>query len=397
MLRGPLLLIYLTVFIDLLGFGVVIPILPNLVKGLSGSDFMVGVVAAVFSFMQFVFAPFWGNLSDKIGRRPVILVSIIISMLSYLLFTQANILSWLIVARVFSGIGSANLGTTYAYISDATDKQNRSRAMGLVGAAFGAGFIFGPPIGGFLMTDYGVMGIGIFTASLCLLNFVLAYFFLPETLKEKRTHRQGLSDVVQSFPYAFSKPVVGKVLVIFMFFITAFSMMQVTAALLWEEEYGLTAKAIGGVFAFIGLSAIIVQGGLVKYFVKWLGEPNMMIVGCYLMGIGLLSLPFVPFSLFIPLELSGLFVIAIANGMIMPASSSLISFHTSEKEQGKMLGLMQSVGSLARGIGPLFGGALYGISHVAPYVGGFVIMLGCGLLAGKLAKKVSRNSSYTEV
>jgi DHA1 family tetracycline resistance protein-like MFS transporter len=389
--KRPIFIIFVTVFIDLLGFGIIIPILPSLAKQLSGSNLMVGVVAASFSFMQFLFAPYWGNLSDKIGRRPVILYSLAVTSVAYLVFSFAATLWILIIARLFAGIGSANIGTAQAYLSDITTPAQRPRAMGLIGAAFGLGFTCGPPIGAYLMEGYGVAGIGYFTALLCLANLALAFKILPETHKINNNKIPNITNPFNGLINAFKTPVLSRLFLIQALFIVAFSLMQITAALLWEEHFGLNAKTIGWVFAFIGISAAIVQGTLVGLFVKKLGYANMLKTGTLLMAIGLIGLPYVPKHLFFPLELVFLAIIALANGLIMPAISSLVSLKVKENEQGHTLGLLQSSSSLSRGIGPLAGGALYAIGMQIPYIIGALTMLICVVLSFFLAKYLRKD------
>ena len=183
MKRSPLLILLLTVLLDLIGFGIVLPLLPTYAKFLHATPFMIGLISAIFSIMQFIFSPLWGKLSDKIGRRPVMLISIFITAISYLVFSQATTIPLLIFARGLSGIGSANIAAAQAYITDVTDSKSRSGAMGMIGAAFGIGFIIGPLIGGLLKHNYGIPMVGYVAASLITIDFILAIFLLPESNK----------------------------------------------------------------------------------------------------------------------------------------------------------------------------------------------------------------------
>ncbi|HYG16042.1 MAG TPA: MFS transporter, partial [Bacteroidia bacterium] len=183
--RSPLVVMFLTIFIDLMGFGIIIPILPNLSVQLTGEKSSLAV-AGVYALMNFLFSPFWGTMSDRYGRRPIILVSILLTAAGNLLFGFVTTFWLLIVQRALSGIGSANISAASAYIADISTPENRAKNMGLIGAAFGLGFIFGPAIGGFLAKHYGILGIGVFSAGLGVINFGLAYFLLPESLQEKR-------------------------------------------------------------------------------------------------------------------------------------------------------------------------------------------------------------------
>ena len=183
MKNKALAVLFLTIFLDLMGFGLIIPILPIYAKDLGATDAMVGLLGTSFSIMQFLFASFWGGLSDRYGRRPVMLTSILIMMVAYILFANATVLWLLFVTRLMKGFGAANLSVAQAYISDVVPQENRTKAFGIIGAAFGLGFIFGPSLGGILNEYFGVAGVGYFAASLSGLNFILAWFFLGETLK----------------------------------------------------------------------------------------------------------------------------------------------------------------------------------------------------------------------
>ncbi|MDP2174700.1 MAG: MFS transporter [Bacteroidota bacterium] len=385
----PLAIIFLTIFIDLLGFGVVIPILPTLVvHDLSQPEFVVGIVGSLAPFMQFLFAPFWGSLSDRKGRRPVILISIVITTIGYIAFSFITSIYILIISRILSGIGSGNFSAAQAYVSDISAPEKRAKNMGLIGAAFGLGFIFGPPIGGFLKENWGVEAIGYFTAALCVINFVFAYLFLPESNRNKQTVKHSLNIVFQQIKIALNNKIIRFIFIINALFIAAFSMMQIASPLLWKQQYDYDDKEIGYIFGFIGLCSVLVQAGLIGFFVKKIGEKKMIVLGALLMAIGLFSMPLVPSHLFIPLELLAIMTIALSNGLIMPAANALVSKNAPVDKQGTVLGAMQSVGSLARTIGPLLSGFLYMFFYQAPYMIGAFLMLICLFLGFKLFKNI---------
>jgi DHA1 family tetracycline resistance protein-like MFS transporter len=375
--RSPIFVLFVTIFIDLLGFGLIIPILPIFALELQATSLQIGVIAGIYSLMNFVFAPFWGTLSDKIGRRPVMLISIFITMLAYVFFAFTSSLWFLIISRIFAGIGSANISAAQAYISDITEPKDRAKNMGLIGAAFGLGFIFGPPAGGFLKSLSGagsVTLVGYFAATLCALNWLLAYAFLPESMKEKQHTKKFRFKPVADLIIELKKPIIRELFTINFLFITSFAMMQVTLAILWIEHYLLNEKQVGFVFMFMGLSSAIVQGGLVGILNKRFGEKQLLLMGAISMAIGLFSIPFVPVSYFL-LQLISIIFIAFANGCITPAISSLISQTADKFEQGQVLGMNQSFGSLARVIGPILGGVLYDMHFGLPYIGGACIMI----------------------
>jgi MFS transporter, DHA1 family, tetracycline resistance protein len=410
MRKGPLTTLFITIFIDLLGFGILIPILPVFSKELAAGhalpfnaepDVIAGWVAASFSLMQFVFAPVWGSLSDRIGRRPIILGSILATALGYLLLTGLQSIGMLFMARIVAGIGSANISAAQAYIADITAPHERAKRMGLIGAAFGLGFVFGPPLGGYLYEQGGMNFIAWVTAALCLVNFGMAWFTLPESLDpSKRTHhirRNPFSGMVANF----RMPISGELFGINFVFIVAFSMMQTNASLLWKEHFGLNQAAIGNLFGFIGISSALVQSLLIGYFSRQLGEKKMLLTGICLVAIGLVAIPFPSETWFYTLTAILLLLIVFGNSMTMPALNALLSVHTPADRQGHVLGAMQSTGALARGIGPILAGYLYSMHFTYPYLGSGLLMvitiyLAIRLIRGTLAEYISLHKQHSQ-
>jgi DHA1 family tetracycline resistance protein-like MFS transporter len=372
--NSALLVLFITIFVDLLGFGIVIPILPNYVKEIGASNWMVGVVTAVYSLMQFLFTPIWGSLSDRIGRRPVIIISIVITIFSSLMFSQATGLFVLIISRVLGGIGSGNISAAQAYISDITPPEKRAQSMGLIGAAFGLGFIFGPPVGGIIKSTYGIEYVGYLTAFIGVINLVMAFFFLPESIHQKNKHSSISIFPVKDFIRVFKMKGLAALFFIYHIYIVAFFMFQTTAALIWKEIYHFTDKEIGYVFAFIGISTTLMQGFLIGFFTRLFGEKKLLYIGTLLMMLCLIFFSYIPLYLFIPVGLLILLFLAIANGMIGPSGLSILSQMSSPNEQGKVLGLYQSFGSLARVIGPLVGTLFYDVNPHLPYWIGAIIL-----------------------
>ncbi|MCB9169018.1 MAG: MFS transporter [Flavobacteriales bacterium] len=373
-MRSRLSILYLTVFIDLLGFGIVIPILPTYATELGASALEVGLIAALYSLMNFVFSPFWGTLSDRHGRRTVIAGTVAITACSFFLLAQANVLWLLFLARLVSGIGSANIAASQAYITDVTPKESRAKALGLIGAAFGLGFIFGPPVGGFVKEHFGMAYVGYMAMGLSTINLILVLLFLPESIKEKDPHAKLEFKPVTNAFRALKREGLRDLYITMFTYVAAFSMMQVTVALLWEQDYGLSEAQVGYMFAAIGLASAVVQGGMVGWLSRKFGEARLLVFGCILMAIGLGSIPFVPFDWFIPVAFLPIVMIALANGCMMPSITSLLSKEASDREQGQVLGMNQSFGSLARVIGPTIGGLFYGWSHYLPYLSGALVM-----------------------
>lgn len=376
----------------MIGFGLIIPILPTFAKSdLGASDFLVGILAASYSLFQFIFAPFWGGLSDRFGRRPIVLSSIILVGLSYIVFAHSTSLLILFAARILGGIGAANISVAYAYVSDSTKPSERTKAFGIIGAAFGLGFILGPVFGGIIKETFNILTLGYAAAGLSAFNFIVALLFLPESLnvfdKSKRLFENPLSKIIRGFNTEF----VGSLLFINFVYISAFSMMTITAALLWKEQYNLSDKEVGYMFGFIGVLIVIIQGGLISPINKRLGDFKMLILGVTLMMVGLVMIPFVPLEYFIPFELIALALTSFGNSFLSTPASSLISKHTSEAEQGTIMGTNQSMGSMGRIVGPLVGGGLYGISYYMPYVTAGVIMFLVILLCLRLMRTYKSN------
>lgn len=379
--KRPLVILFITIFFDLVAFGIVIPILPIYAEDLGASGTLIGVIMGSFAFMQFFFAPFWGNLSDRIGRRPVLLASIALICASYVLLAFAHTLFLLLLSRMLAGIGAANISTAYAFISDMTPPERRAKNFGIVGAAFGMGFIFGPPLGGFLKDNFGMEWVGFASAGLAFLNIILAYFMLPESLEKKNPSARLMPNPFKEIQAILPQVKIRAHMLNYFIFLSGFSMMHITASLLWEQRYELSEAEIGYVYAFIGLSVALVQGLLIGPATKWFGEKALYVSGAIIMGVGLLAMPFVPVNQFIPWELVALLIIAVGNGFFNPTVSSLVSKTANKAEQGKMMGLMQSVGSLSRIAGPVLGGALYGIAVYMPYIVAAIMMAGVALLA----------------
>jgi MFS transporter, DHA1 family, tetracycline resistance protein len=388
-MRKPITVIFVTILIDMLGFGIIIPILPIFSKELGAENYQVGLIAMSFPIMNFLFAPFWGSLSDRYGRRPIILASVFITGLAYLLFSQTVNLWLLLLSRIFAGIGSANLSVAQAYIADITPPKDRAKSMGMIGAAFGLGFIIGPTVGGYMKSisspgqvDY----VGYFAACLSLINLIMAYMLLPESLKEKQHGLRFNFKVVSGIINELRKPTIRELLFINFIFITAFMIMQLSLSLFWKERIGLTDIEVGNMFAFIGLSTVIVQGGLVGKLVRRFGETKLLSYGTYLFIASLLVIPWAAPETFIPIELFALAMMALANGCLTPSITSLLSKTADPKDVGQVLGVNQSFGSVARAAGMGLSGFIYGIEFHLPFIVGAMLMLICLWLAMKLGK-----------
>ena len=257
--------------------------------------------------------------------------------------------------------------------------------MGLIGAAFGLGFVFGPPVGGYIYEHLSFEYIGYLTALLCLINFVLAWVYLPESIKERNTQNKfNFTNILRGLIEAGTNPKVNKFFLLFFIVIIAFSMMQSTVTLLFKARYSLTAAEGSYMFAYVGFLMAIVQGFLIGFFSKRLGEAKMLIIGSIGMGLGLALIPFGPFWL----QFVYFGLIAVTNGMIGPAINSLISKNADPTKLGQIMGANQSFGSLSRGIGPVIAGTLYDIDYTLPYLAAGLIMTGCFFVALMVVKRV---------
>jgi len=361
MKRSPLLVIFITVFIDLVGFGIVIPVLPYYAEGtrFGATPREVAFLFASYSVMQLVFAPVLGRLSDKYGRRPILLISLLGTSLGFLILGFASTLWMLFLGRIIDGISGGNISTAQAYIADVTTKENRAKGMGLIGAAFGLGFVFGPAIGG-ILSRWGINVPFLFAGGLAFANAILLYFTLPETVTADHPARvsaargrgwKQLLDALGQRQLAF-------VLTIYFLSIVAFSIMTASFSLFMMFRLGYDAWHSGWIFAFVGVVSAIIQGGLIGRLVKRFGEPALVIAGGFLFSISLFTSPFVTpaTGLFGILSIGALF--SIGNALSAPSLSSLASKSASAAEQGSVLGVTQSVASVARAVGPTIAGVL---------------------------------------
>jgi DHA1 family tetracycline resistance protein-like MFS transporter len=362
MSRSPLIVILTTVFIDLVGFGIVIPVLPFYAEGtkFNATPRMVGLLFASYSIMQLIFSPILGGLSDKYGRRPVLLISIIGTGIGFLVIGFAQTLSMLFAGRILDGITGGNISTAQAYIADVTTKENRAMGMGLIGAAFGVGFIFGPAIGG-ILSQWGIQVPFLFAAGLCFANALLLYFTLPETVTAQRPARnraargRGLGQLFASL----KQPRLAFVLTIYFLFVVSFSIMTTSFSLYTMFRFGYDARHTGYLFAYVGIIAVIIQGGLIGRLVKRFGELPLVIVGALCFAISLFAVPFVgPAAGGLGALLVGGGVFSMGNSLATPALTSLASKSAEAEEQGTILGVTQSVASLARAIGPFLAAIL---------------------------------------
>jgi len=388
--------IFLVVFIDLLGFGIVIPLLPIFSQNeLHMHETTIGLVTGIFSLMQFIFTPLWGRLSDIYGRKPIIIFSLTGNVLSYILLGLVlsgvmKSIFLLFLARALAGFFSANIGAAMAYISDITSESERSKGMGIIGASFGLGFVFGPFIGGVLAQRFG-FGAPVFLSSfLSLTALILAFVILKESLpeeyrrKSKKINLKFQNGIKKLFE-ALRHPHVGFLILLYFIITFSFSNIFSTFQLYAESDSGFNfnIEQISYLFAYMGLLGAFVQGVLLRYLVKLIDEKKLLIIGNFIMAIGLAAIPFSHKSL--AFLLISVLLLGLGNGLNQPITLSLVSKFTDPDEQGGILGINQSLASLARFLGPSWGGLVYErIGFAAPFLTGGSFMILGTILSFKL-------------
>lgn len=373
--RTALTLIFLTVFIDLLGFGILIPILPTFATvNLHMDETTIGIVLAAYSFMQFIFNPLFGKLSDKYGRKPIITFCLLLNAIGYVIFAFTHSFELLIISRIVGGIGGSSVSVAMAYIADITTKENRAHGMGLIGAAFGLGFVFGPLIGG-LLAKYGYAVVGFGSAVFSFIAFLTTIFFLPESNVNIQKSKEAVRKIldISALKKVFTHPSVG--VLIILFFIQTFAMANIygTFALIGYEHYHFTDMQNGLMYGILGLVSAIVQGGLLKFISKYMDQKKLIKLGSVTMMLGLALIPY-------GINFAGLALIisllSFGSGILQPTILSMISTIAPDTEQGITLGTNQSMSSLARVLGPFWGGfAFQYLGYQWPFLTGGIFLV----------------------
>jgi multidrug resistance protein len=402
MRRPSVLVIFLTVFIDLIGFGIIVPLIPSYSEHFGARGIVIGVIFASYSAMQFIFSPIWGRWSDRFGRRPILLISTAGAAVSYVLFARSSGLEnhtaalWLmVVSRVFAGICGGNITVAQAYIADITPPAERSKKMGLIGMAFGLGFILGPFIGGVSLRHLGDTGPGWVAAGLCAANFLLALFILTESHKPDSAQAPGRPHLDQ-WVHTLTQPKVGFLVIVFFLSTFCFSCFESTLPLLVGANFHLdfksdatSASTIAYLFVYCGLIGALVQGGAIGRLVKKMGEPRLIALSLVLTAASFAWIPFLKGTSQLSWRvlfqheglpwvwlLLALGLLSVGTSLTRPPLFGLLSNLTPANEQGATIGVAQGAGSLARILGPVFATALLPLMPPLPYLICAVVLLG---------------------
>ena len=359
---SPVPTLFLIVFVDLVGFGLVIPLLPFYAVRFAASPQQVTLLLAVYSLMQLFTAPLWGRLSDRVGRRAVLTVSMAASVFAYLWIGSATALWMLFAARACAGACAGNIAAAQAYIADITKPEERAKGMGLIGAAFGLGFIIGPALGGLLAGNdpatADVQTPAWVAASLSFIALCGVVVLLPESLPADRRGVRGPSrSRLGALLDVLRRPVLSRLIMTFFLVILAFAGMESTFALWAMEQFDWGPGQVGYVFAFVGLLSAVLQGGLIGSLTRRFGEERLLLCGLALIAVGLLVMPAARTVEVLSVAVSAL---ALGMGLTQPSLNSLISRRAGREEQGEVLGVSQSVGSLSRVLGPAAAGYFFG-------------------------------------
>jgi len=379
--RARVAVIFFTVVIDLIGFGIVLPILPSYAQRFDAGGLGYGAIIGVFSLMQFVATALLGKLSDRIGRRPVLLTTMIVNAVGYTLFAFAGSYWVLFLSRVVSGFAGGNISAAQAYMADISTPAERSRAMGMVGAAFGIGFSLGPAIAGFSDHYLGSTAPGLIAVGLSLANFVSAYFILPESLAHEHRVKRRLLDLGH-IGDAVARPRLRPLMAVWALVplgfagYTAILPLQAYAALGWGK------RELAILFTLIGITAAAVQGYFFGRIVRRSGERSLVIAGTFGMALSIAVIPFLPNSFML---YAWTFVLAVANSVFAPAATGLVSVYADVTEQGTVLGAAQAIAALGRTVGPPLIGTVYDVSPITSFVFAGLVLVLAGLAAFGLA------------
>jgi multidrug resistance protein len=380
---GRIWILMATVFVDMIGFLMVLPLLPFYAERLGASPTMIGALVSTFALAQLITAPWWGRLSDRYGRRPIIIGALVASAAAYTVFALANSVWLLLLSRLIQGAGGGTVGVVQAYVTDAVEPDERSKALGWLTAATSAGVMIGPGIAS-LSAAWGASAPGFVAAGLCLANAVSAWFWLPESAEHIRrgeTLEGERSPILQAVWAVLRKPRLGAAPLIWIYAIgmMAFMAMNGILALFLGRRHGVTVQTIGLFYMYIGAISLVMRGLLLGPTIRWLGEERVMRV-----GIGALTVGYVlmPLTITLPQLALASILIPIGTALLFPATTSLVSRFAPANEIGQTMGVQQAFGGFSRLVGPLWAGAAFQyVGIAAPFWLSAVLMVAIGLFA----------------
>lgn len=374
MKRASLGIVFLTALIDMIGFGIVIPILPYFAEHLGASPVEIGLLTGSYLFMQLVTSPLWGRWSDRIGRRPVLIMCLIGSTGAYLLFAFAGSLAMILVARVIGGTLAGKFSTLQAIIADITDHENRAKGMGYFGAAFGLGFIIGPVLGG-LLGEAGYQLPLLVAAALAAISAIAAALWLGESLPAERRGRTHTLRTVRDLIDEFNESNgLARCFVLGFLFNFAFSILYVTFALFVERRLDFHTRETGYLFGFMGIISAMLQGGMMGKLSRTYSDQRLILTGLLTTAVGFILLSVAGELLML---LAAITAIAVGSALLTPALSAHVSKLAGVDEQGQVMGYFQSIGTLARMLGMILGGAVFIEPYIyLPFAVGAIVLLG---------------------
>ncbi len=370
-------ILFLIVFINLVGFGVVLPVFPFFGTMVDASPAQTTIAMGTYSFGQFVGAPLWGKLSDRYGRRPILIASLIGALISYIILAYSRDIWTLGFSRLFGGLMAGNIAAAFAYVGDITTTEERPKAMGIIGAAFGLGFIFGPAIGGLIAGNtpdfQDFANIGFAAAGITAVATIAAWLFLPESLTaERRAEVHSVRSELKTGELLKAKPVIIALMLLTLFVIGSAAMMEATLGFFAHDEFAWGPSDVGLAFGAVGLISAVLQGGAAGPLAKRFGSASIAVCGVafHATGLGLLALAGSSTTM-----IAGMSVMAVGLGLFNPAIQALTSDQTNDGDRGLVMGLTQGASSLGRVIGPAVAGAIYqSMGHHSPFGIGASIM-----------------------
>ena len=383
MKRATSAVLFTSVLVDMIGFGIVIPVLPFYATSFGASPFQVTLLFAAFSAMQMVATPLWGRISDKSGRRPLLIAGLVASAVSHLIFGLSNTLWLLFASRLAAGAAGGTISVAHAYIADRTSAEDRAHQMGLVGAAAGLGFMVGPAIGG-IASRWGLGFPGYVAATVAAINAVLAFFLLPESRSREDSRRTGRTetDTLAGWLAAMARFPISLMMVVYFLAISSFSGLTAVLALFLEARFAVNAQDIGFVFTIAGGATVVVRGLFLGRLVRRYGEKTVVRIGAFALLVSLAAMPLIP-----NVWWSGPMVIlyAFGAGTLFPTLATLVSFAANRESQGAILGGSQFVGGLGRVTGPIWFGLLFqSVRPGSPFVVGAVLVAASWLMASRI-------------